>query len=132
VLPQENIDDLRHDVAGTLVELFLGEVGDGVGHRQVFIIWHAPGFCHRPTGSVEYVGNDRSGWDAALLKHNAIEHTARAARASVSHPGNDHIALGQDVANDLFVCGHTGAPFAPHEHPLYSVLVLEDLADFQQ
>jgi hypothetical protein len=33
VLPQENIDDLRHDVTGTLVELFLGEVGDGVGHR---------------------------------------------------------------------------------------------------
>jgi hypothetical protein len=81
---------------------------------------------------VEDVGDDRSGWDAGLFKHNAIEHTARAARASVSHPGDDHIALGQDVANDFFMCRDAGTPFAPQEHPLYPILVLKDFADLQQ
>ena len=130
MLPQEDIDDLRHDVSGTLVELFLGEVCDRVGHRQIFVIRHSPGFCHRPPGGVENVGNDRSRWEATLLKHNAIEHTARAAGASISHPSDDDIALGQDIANDLFMCGHAGAPFAPQKRSLYAVLILEDLADF--
>ena len=33
MLTEQDLDDLRHDLAGALVELFFGEVGDGVRHR---------------------------------------------------------------------------------------------------
>lgn len=30
---EQDLDDLRHNFAGALVELFFGEVGDGMRHR---------------------------------------------------------------------------------------------------
>jgi hypothetical protein len=100
---QEDVDDLRNDIACALIELCFGQVSDGVGHGQIFIIRHTPGLCHRPTGGVKDVGDDGGRWKAAFLKQDTIEHTARAARASVSYPGHDGITLSQNVADDLFV-----------------------------
>jgi hypothetical protein len=103
---QEDVDDLRNNVPRALIELYFGQVSDGVGHGQIFIIRYTPGLGHRPTGGVKDVGDDGGRWKAAFLKHDTVEHTARAARASVSHPGHDGIALGQNVADDLFVSGN--------------------------
>lgn len=103
---QENVDNLRHNIAGALIELCFGQVRDGVGHGQIFVIRYTPGLCHRPTGGMENIGNDGGCWQAAFLKQDTIEHTARAARASVPDPGHDGVTLSEDVADDLFVGGH--------------------------
>jgi hypothetical protein len=103
---QEDVDDLRNDIARALIELCVGQVSDGVGHGQILIIRYTPGLCHRPTGGVKDVGDDGGGWKSAFLKQDTVEHTARAAGASVSHPGHDGVTLSQNVADDLFVSGN--------------------------
>jgi hypothetical protein len=113
VFTEQDIDDLRHDLASALIELVLGKIGDGVRHGQVLIIRHTPGLSHRPAGGMEDIGDNGRCRDAMLLKQNAVEHTARAARASVSHPSDHHIALGFDVVDDLLVGRHAGAALAP-------------------
>jgi hypothetical protein len=110
---QENVHNLRHNVACALIKLGFGQVGDRVGHGQILIIRHSPSFCHRPPGGVKDIGDDGSGWEAALFKHNTIEHTARAAGASVSYPGNYGVTLGQNIADDLFVSGDAGTMLTP-------------------
>ncbi len=130
VLSKEDVDDLRHYFAGALIELLLGKVGDRVRHRQIFIIWDTPGLCHGPTGGLEHIRDDGSGWQATFFKHYAVEHTARAARASISHPSDDDIALGQDIANDFLMGGDAGTSFAPQQHAFDPILILENLADF--
>jgi hypothetical protein len=103
---QEDVDDLRNNVPCALIELCFGQVSDGMGHGQIFIIRYTPGLCHRPTGGVKDISDDGGRRKAAFLKQDTIEHTARAARASVSHPGHDGATLGQNVADDLFVRGN--------------------------
>lgn len=65
---QEEINDLRHDLACALFQLLLGEIGDRMGKRQEFIVRHSPGFGHGPAGRLKHVGDDGRGGNATLFK----------------------------------------------------------------
>ena len=105
---QQEFDNLWHDVTCALIELFLGEIGNGMGQCQVFIVGEAPRLGHGTAGGIEYVGDQRSGGNAMFFEHNAVEHTARAARASIADTGDDDVAVGLDGINDLLMRRHAG------------------------
>ncbi len=109
---EQKIHNLRHHLTRPAVELIFREIGNRMWHSQIFVIRQAPGHSHGATGGLKHIRNDRSSRNAVFFKNDAVEHTARAARASISDPGNDHVAVGLDLVDDLLVCRHTGVVLA--------------------
>jgi hypothetical protein len=97
---------LRHHRTGTLIEFSLREVGNRMGHLQEFVVWHTPGLCHGPASCFKYIGDDRSGGNTMFFKQNAVEHTARAARASITNASDDDIAVGGKFLDDFLMRWH--------------------------
>jgi hypothetical protein len=124
VLAQQNVYHLRDDLPGPSIELLIGEVGNGMGERQKLIVRHAPSLGHGPAGGLDHIGDDGRCWNAALLKQDAVEHTARAAGASVSHPGDHGVALRLDLPDDLLMRGYAGPTLAAQQHSSDAVLLL--------
>src|SRR5262245_608508 len=129
---EQDLHDLRHDRAGALVQLVVREVGDRMLHAQVFIIGQAPGLGHRPAGRVKHIGDNRGRWNAVLFKQNTVEHTARAARASIADPGDDDIAVGSVFIDDLLVRRYPGAMLAAHNVALSTVFLLQNRGNTEQ
>jgi len=75
----QQLDDLRRNLARTLIKLSGCEVGDRMRHHHEPEIGQAPGARHGATGRLEYIRNDRCRRNAMLLKYDTVEHTARAA-----------------------------------------------------
>jgi len=121
---EQELHNLRHDSMGALVQLVLREIGNGMLHTQIFIVGEAPCLGHRPSSRVKHIGNNRRGWNTVLFKQNTVEHTARAARASIADPGDDDIAVGSVLVDDLFVGRHTRAVLAAYDVALGTVLLL--------
>ena len=121
---EQELHNLRHDSMGPLVQLVLREIGNGMLHAQIFIVGQAPGLGHRPSSRVKYIGNNRRCWNTVLFKQNTVEHTARAARASIADPGDDDIAVGSVLVDDLFMGRHTRAVLAAYDVALGPVLLL--------
>src|SRR5712691_12526533 len=101
-------------------------------HAQEFIVGKAPGLGHGPASRVKHIGDNRGRWNAVLFKQNTVEHTARAARASIADPGDDDIAVGGVFVDDLLVCRHTRAMLAAYDMTLGTVLVLQNGRDTEQ
>jgi hypothetical protein len=97
---------LRYYGTGTLIELSFREVGNRMRHLQEFVVWHTPGLCHGPTCFFKYIGDDRSRGNTMLFKQNAVEHTARAARASITNTSDDDIAVGGKFLDDFLMRWH--------------------------
>ena len=76
---QQQLDDLRRDIARAAIEFFIREVGNRMRHGKEFEILEAPRAGHRLAGTHEYVGDDGCRRYTVLFEYYAVEHTARAA-----------------------------------------------------
>jgi hypothetical protein len=121
---EQELHNLRHDSTGALIQLVLREVGNRMLHTQILIVGETPGLGHRPSSRFKYIGNNRRGWNTVLFKQNTVEHTARATRASIADPGDDDIAVGGVLVDDLFVGRHTRAVLTAYDMALGTILLL--------
>src|SRR5712691_5348646 len=101
-------------------------------HAQEFIVGEAPGLGHGPASRVKHIGDNRGRWKAVLFKQNTVEHTARAARASIADPGDDDIAVGSVFVDDLLVRRHTGSMLTAHNMAFGTVLLLQNSGNTEQ
>src|ERR1043166_1222252 len=95
-------------------------------HTQIFIVGQAPGVRHSPSSCLKHIGDKRGRWHTMLFKQNTVEHTARAARASIADPGDDDIAVGGVFVDDLLVRRHSRAVLAAYNMALGTVLFLQN------
>src|SRR5262245_44219971 len=129
---EQELHDLRHYVTGPLVQLVLCEVGNRMLHTQILIVGQAPGLRHGPSSRVKHIGDNRGCWNAVLFKQDTVEHTARTARASIAHPGDDDIAAGGVLVDDLLVRRHPRGVLAAHNMTLGTVLLLQNSGNTEQ
>src|SRR5262244_2625130 len=129
---EEELDDVGDDLPRPLVELSLGEVGDGMRQSEEFVVRQSPALGHGMTRGLEDIGNDRHGGNAELLEEDSVEHTARRAGPSVADAGDDAIHPAACLVEDLLMGGHAGVVLAPHGVLGGAVLALEDLADLDE
>jgi hypothetical protein len=76
---EQQPNDLRDNRSSAVVELRGRQVRDRVRHGEKFEVGKTPRSGHRTSGHLEHISHYRSGRDAVLFKHYAVEHTARAA-----------------------------------------------------
>ena len=115
---------MRYYRAGALLQLVLREIGNRMLHAQEFIVRETPGLSHGSAGRVKHIGDNRSRWNAVFFKQNTVEHTARAARASIADPGDDYVAVGGVFVDDLLVRRNPRAVLAAYNMALGTVLFL--------
>src|SRR5215475_11882329 len=101
-------------------------------HAQEFITGEAPGLGHGPSSRVKHIGDNRGRWNAVLFKQDTVEHTARAARASIADPGDNDIAVGGVLVDNLLVCWHTRAVLAAYDMALGTILFLQNSSHPEQ
>lgn len=121
---EQEIHNLRYNFTRPAVEFFVCEIGNRVRHGQIFVIRQAPGHRHGTARGVEYIRNERSGRNSMFFKNDAVEHTARAARASIADPGYHDIAVGLDLVDDLLMRRDTGIVLARQNMTARSVFLL--------
>src|SRR5262249_39519844 len=129
---EEELDDVGNDLPRALVELGLGQVGDGMRQSEELVVWQAPALGHGVAGGLEDVGHDGHGGDAALLRKGCAAHTAPRARPSGADAGDDAVHATLRLVEDLLMGGHAGVVLAPHGVVGGAVLALEDLADLDE
>lgn len=82
-------EDSKHigqQLHGSLVDLVRCEIADRVGRDRIPVVRIAVPSGHRISGTDKRMRDDRCGLDAPLLEGDAVGHTGRAARASVTDP----------------------------------------------
>src|SRR3989442_1097415 len=121
---EQELHNLRHYVTGPLVQLVPREIGNRMLYTQIFIVGQAPGLRHGPSRRFKHIGDKRGRWHAVLFKQNTVEHTARAARASIADPGDNYVAVGGVFVDDLLVRRHPRAVLAAYNMALGTVLFL--------
>src|SRR5207245_8604074 len=74
----------------------------------------------------------RGGGTAVLFKAALVQHTARAARASIAESGDDDMAVGSVFVDDVLVRRVPGSMLAAHNMALGTILLLQNGRDTEQ
>jgi len=129
---EQQFDDLWCDVARSLVELFTGEISNWMRHRKKPELLQSPRARHGLTGPHEDIRDDGRRRNALLFEYYAVEHTARAARPSIADTGNDDVAAGLELIDNLLVRRHSRAALAAHDMCFGAVIFLQYRGDARQ
>ena len=124
VTPQQYPLHVGSDAGRPLFALFVGQAGNRMRGDYELIVGYAHHPGHGLGGVQKYVGDYGSGGYAQPLHLDAVVHTARAARPSITHPGDQDVHLVQRLLHH-FGLGRQGcAVLAQHDHIFKAVLAL--------
>ena len=90
------------------VQLVFRQIGDGMASHQKPVVFDSPTGCHGAAGCNKGRGHDRRGRDTRSLQFQAVEHTARTARPSITHAGQRNIDLLLKQRNRFLADGVAG------------------------
>ena len=103
-----------------------------MGHAEKLIVDKSPRLGHGTTCLHKYVSHDRGCRYTLFFKENPVEHTARAAGASISDSGNNDVTVRDEFFDDLLVGRYTGVVLSADDMVFSPVILLKDRGNSYQ